>query len=93
MERLVTFKVLGQEYPLYTDAPEKDVQEILSLVKTQLEHAGQASQHVLPANKLGILTSLNIASKYVKMKREYEEYKQRVDEKISLLSAKIEKNF
>ncbi|HIJ91521.1 MAG: cell division protein ZapA [Desulfobulbaceae bacterium] len=93
MERLVTFKVLGQEYPLYTDAPEKDVQEILSLVKTQLEDIGQASQHVLPANKIGILTSLNIASKYVKMKREYEEYKQRVDAKISLLSEKIEKNF
>ncbi|MBA3002892.1 MAG: cell division protein ZapA [Desulfurivibrio sp.] len=93
MERLVSFKVLGQEYPLYTDAPEKDVQEILSLVKTQLENVGQASQHVLPANKIGILTSLNIASKYVKMKREYEEYKQRVEEQISLLSDKIEKNF
>lgn len=93
MERLVTFKVLGQEYPLYTDAPEKDVQEILSLVKTQLENAGQASQHVLPANKLGILTSLNIAGKYVKLKREHEEYKQRVEAKISLLSEKIEKNF
>jgi cell division protein ZapA len=93
VERLVTFKVLGQEYPLYTDAPEKDVQEILSLVKTQLETAGHASQHVLPANKLGILTSLNIASKYVKMKREYEEYKQRVETKISLLSEKIENNF
>ncbi|MDG4477088.1 cell division protein ZapA [Thiovibrio frasassiensis] len=92
MERLVTFKVLGQEYPLYTDAPEKDVQEILSLVKMQLENVGQASQHVLPANKIGILTSLNIASKYVKMKREYEEYKQRVEEKIILLSEKIEKN-
>ena len=93
MERLVTFKVLGQEYPLYTDAPEKDVQEILALVKTQLENAGQASQHVLPASKLGILTSLNIASKYVKMKNEYEEYKQRVEVKIALLSEKIEKNF
>jgi cell division protein ZapA len=92
VERLVTFKVLGQEYPLYTDAPEKDVQEILSLVKMQLENVGQASQHVLPANKIGILTSLNIASKYVKMKREYEEYKQRVEEKIILLSEKIEKN-
>jgi len=93
VERLVSFKVLGQEYPLYTDAPEKDVQEILSLVKTQLENVGQASQHVLPANKIGILTSLNIASKYVKMKREYEEYKQRVEEQIALLSDKIENNF
>ncbi|HAZ11411.1 MAG TPA: cell division protein ZapA [Bdellovibrionales bacterium] len=93
MERLVTFKVLGQEYPLYTDAPEKDVQEILFLVKMQLEDAGQASQHVLSTNKLGILTSLNIASKYVKLKREYEEYKQLVDAKLSLISEKIEKNF
>jgi len=93
VERLVTFKVLGQEYPLYTDAPEKDVQEILFLVKMQLEDAGQASQHVLSTNKLGILTSLNIASKYVKLKREYEEYKQLVDAKLSLISEKIEKNF
>lgn len=93
MERLVTFKVLDQEYPLYTDAPEKDVQEVLALVKTQLEYAGQASQPVLSANKLGILTSLNIASKYVKLKKEYEEYKQLVEVKISLLSEKIEKNF
>lgn len=85
--------MLGQEYPLYTDAPEKDVQEILSLVKMQLEHAGQASPHVLPANKLGILTCLNIASKYVKLKREHEEYKNLVEAKISLLSEKIEKNF
>ena len=72
MERLVTFKVLDQEFPLYTDAPEKDVQEILFLVKTQLESIGQASQHILPANKLAILASLNIASNFVKIKKEYE---------------------
>lgn len=89
---MVTFKVLGQEYPLYTDAPEEDVQEILALVKTQLENTGQGSSHVLPASKLAIVTSLNIASKYVKLKREYEGYKQRVEEKISQLSARIEKN-
>lgn len=93
MERLVTFKVLGQEYPLYTDALENDLQEILYLVKTQIEEIGQASQHVLPANKVGILTSLNIASKYVRTKREYEEYKQRVEAHLSLLNHKIENNF
>ncbi|MGV1099523.1 cell division protein ZapA [Thiovibrio sp. JS02] len=93
MERLVKFKVLGQEYPLYTDAPEQDVQEILLLVKSQLENAGHNSAHVLPANKIAVLTSLNIASKYVKLKREYDEYKQRVEEKINLLSERIEKNF
>lgn len=92
MERLVKFKVLGQEYPLYTDAPEEDVQEALSLVKTQLETAGHASSHVLPANKLAIVTSLNIASKYVRLKREYEGYRQRVEEQLGLLNARIEKN-
>jgi cell division protein ZapA (FtsZ GTPase activity inhibitor) len=90
VERLVTFKVLGQEYPLYTDAPEEDVQEILTMVKAHLETTGQASSHVLPANKLAIVTSLNIASQYVKLKREYEGYRQRVEEKINQLSARIE---
>jgi cell division protein ZapA len=28
---MVKFEVLGQEYPLYTDAPEEDVEEILNL--------------------------------------------------------------
>ena len=93
MERLVKFDVLGQEYPLYTDAPEEDVQEILHMVKSQLEVTGQASTHVLPANKLAILTSLNIASQYVKLKREFGIYRQQVEEKVSLLSEKIEKNF
>lgn len=92
MERLVKFEVLGQEYPLYTDAPEEDVQEILLLVRTQLEDMEQASPHILPANKLAILTSLNIASKYVKIKREFDEYRQRVEEKFSLLTKKIEQN-
>jgi cell division protein ZapA len=90
---LVTFKVLGQEYSLYTDAPEEDMQEILSLVKNQMEAVGQASSHVLPANKLAIVTSLNIAGKYVKLKREHEGYKRRVEEKINLLSTRIENTF
>ena len=93
MQRLVKFEVLGQEYPLYTDAPEEDVQEILHMVKSQLEVTEGASPHVLPANKVAILTSLNIASQYVKLKREFGVYRQQIEEKVNLLSEKIEKNF
>ncbi len=93
MERLVKFEVLGQEYPLYTDAPEEDVQEVLLLVKSQLEGAEHKSPNVLPANKLAIVTSLNIASKYVKLKREFHEYRQRVDDTIGQLTDKIEKSY
>jgi cell division protein ZapA len=91
VERLVKFDVLGQEYPLYTDVPEEDVQEILRLVRNQLEEAGKVSRGNLPANKIAILTSLNMASKYVKLKREFSEYQERVDKTIGQLTAKIEK--
>lgn len=90
MERIVKFEVLGQEYPLYTDAPEEDVEEILKLVKSQIESHGQGGKNYLPANKLAILTSLNVAGKYVRLKRDYEAYRARVDEYLIKLAEKIE---
>lgn len=90
VERLVKFEVLGQEYPLYTDAPEEDVDEILHLVKSQLEESELAAKHVLPANKLAILTSLNMAAKYVRLKRDFESYKVKVGECINRVTEKIE---
>lgn len=92
MERLVKFEVLGQEYPFYTDAPEEDVKEILQLVKSQLEQNTNSAKHVLPASKLAILASLNVAGKYVKLKKEFEQYKQQIDKQIELLTQKIEKS-
>ena len=90
MERLVKFEVLGQEYPLFTDAPEEDLQEILQLVKSQLEDIEHSASHVLPPNKLAILTSLNMAGQYVKLKREFAEYRLKVEESLGLLSARME---
>ena len=54
MERLVKFEVLGQEYPLYTDAPEEDIEEILHLVKMQIENLSKSSKSMLPANKVAV---------------------------------------
>ena len=89
MARLVKFEVFGQEFPLYTDAPEEEVQEILSLVKSQFEeHVQNSSTGVLPANKVAVLSSLNLAGKYVKLKRDFEEYKKSLDE----LLARVDKN-
>lgn len=90
MERLVKFEVLGQEYPLFTDAPEEDVQEILHLVKTHLEEASRGSSRGLPANKAAILTSLNMAGQYVRLKREFKEYRQQVEQHLGRLSERVE---
>ena len=88
MERLVKFEVLGQEYPLNTDAPEEDVQEILNLVRSFLEQFGHSSS--LPVNKIAILTSINMAGKYVKLKRDFDAYRLDVEEKIDQLQLKID---
>lgn len=90
MERLVKFNVLGQEYPLYTDAPEDEVEEILELVKSQLETNAHGSSHLLPANKLAVLSSLNMAGKYVRLKKDFEQYKRAVSALSEALANKIE---
>lgn len=86
---MVKFEVFGQEYPLYTDAPEEDVQEILRLVKSQLENHSQSSTR-LPSNKVAILTCLNMAGEYVKLKRELERFQHDSAENIESLTKKIE---
>jgi cell division protein ZapA len=86
---LVKFEVLGQEYPLYTDAPEEDVEEILQLVKSQIEDHSKSSKNMLPANKIAVLASLNMAGKYVRLKRDFEKYKLETDHAVERVLAKI----
>lgn len=89
MERLVKFEVLGQEYQLSTDASDEDVNEILHLVKNQIESYSQAAS-TLPANKLAILACLNMAGKYVKLKRDFEDFKQMVGQTADKMESKID---
>lgn len=88
MERLVKFEIFGQEFSFHTDAPNEDIQEILELVKTQMQGHTQSTT-LLPV-KLAVLVSLNLAGKYVKLKREFERHKQSVDQEISSLADRIE---
>jgi len=89
--RLVKFEVFGQEFPLYTDAPEDEVREILDLVKTQFEEYEQSSSvGVLPANKVAVLSSLNLAGKYVKLRKDFEAYKKSLDELLDRVDHKID---
>lgn len=90
MERLVKFEVCGQEFSLNTDAPEEDVREILDLVKSQIEQHS-VSKNLLPA-KLAVLVSLNVAGKYVRLKKEFERYKENEDEKIATLVEQIDRS-
>jgi cell division protein ZapA (FtsZ GTPase activity inhibitor) len=89
LARAVKFEVFGQEYSLYTEAPEEDVQEILEMVRSHLYETCKAS-NVVPSSKAAILASLNMAGKYVQLKRDFENYRNEVESISSQLTKKIE---
>lgn len=74
-ERLVEFELLGQEYKFYTGASERELEEILSLVREQVEGGTGTPRGTLPASKVAVMACLNIASKYVKLRQEFEDYR------------------
>lgn len=88
-ERLVRFELLGQEYKFYTAASEEEMRSILSLVRQLVETGPSQSTGTLPVSRIAILACLNITSRYVKLKQEYEGYKQDTDAKIEKLGDKI----
>ncbi len=91
MERLVKFEVFGQEFPLYTDAPEEEVQEILALVRAQFEeHTPTATANMLSPHKVAVLGSLNMAGKYVRLRKDFEAYRRKLDELLDRVSKKID---
>jgi cell division protein ZapA len=89
LARSVKFEVFGQEYSLNTEAPEEDVQEILEMVRIHLHETCKSSSVVL-SSKSAILASLNMAGKYVKLKRDFADYRSEVETLSSQIRKKIE---
>ena len=74
-ERLVKFELLGQEYKFYTAASEEELRAIFSLVRQLVETDSSQNTGTLRVGKVAILACLNIASRYVKLAREFEGFK------------------
>ena len=87
-ERLVKFEVLGQEYPLHTDAPKDEVEEILDLVRDQFK-AHSSTPQIIPV-RVAVLVSLSIAGKYVRLKRENEQHKLLNEQRLAALLKKMD---
>ena len=84
-ERLVKIEILGQEHAFYTAASDEDLRSILSMVRQLVENnAGQ------PPGKVAILACLNIASRYVKLKQDYEKLVIESEERLLRINEKIQ---
>jgi len=90
LERLVRFELIGHEFAFYTAAPEDEVDEIIRMV-TELvkENSGSSKSGSIPVGKVAVLASLNIASRYVELKRDFTRYKQETDERLLKLGGQI----
>lgn len=90
MERLVRFELIGHEFAFYTGAPEEEVDEIIKLVTGLVqENSSPGVTGSIPVGKVAVLASLNIASKYVELKRDFNEYKQETEGRLARLGRQI----
>ena len=90
MERLVRFELIGHEFAFYTAAPEKEVDEIIQMVTDLVqENSRSSASGSIPVGKVAVLASLNIASQYVELKRDFAKYKRETDERMVKLGGQI----
>lgn len=91
MERLVRFELIGHEFAFYTGAPEEEVTEIIELVTDLIrENSSSGASGSIPVGKVAVLASLNIASRYVELKRDFRKYKEGVESRLGRLGTEIE---
>ena len=88
-ERLVKFELLGQEYKFYTAASEEELKSILSLVRQLVENGSAQITGTLPVGRVAIMACLNIASQYVKLKQEFDDYRWDSEQRMVRLSEEI----
>jgi len=74
-ERLVRFSLFGQEFTFYSDASESEVDEVVGILRKELEGTDGSYASIVPSSKLLVLGCLRIADKYVRLRREFEEYR------------------
>ena len=90
MERLVRFELIGIEFAFYTGAPEEEVEEIIALVTDLVqENSSSGTKGSVAVGKVAVLASLNIASRYVELKRDFKAYKQETEERLARLGEQI----
>ena len=91
-ERLVKFSLLGQNFAFYTAASEEEMEKILSLVREQVESLGGGNKPggTIPVSKIAVMACLNLASNYIKLKREHNQFKEETVTKIGELNEKLD---
>lgn len=92
-ERLVKFNLLGQDFAFYTGASEEEMEAILDLVRQLVEDNSNESGQTIPVAKVAVMACLNLASRYVRLKQDSDDYRLASEARLGVLCEKIEHHF
>ncbi len=84
-ERLVHFQLFGQEFTFFSDVSDAEVDEIVKLVRQELEREDGRYTSSIPSSRLLVLGCLRLASKLVQQKKKSADYRRRQDNAIDNL--------
>ncbi len=94
-ERLISFTLYGQEFSFYTDVPDDEVQEAVSILRQELGEPEECgSTTTVPSSTLLVLACLRIAARHVSLQREYDEFhgeRKKYKKRNELISGLIER--
>lgn len=90
MERLVQFTFLGQNYKVFTGNSEEEIEEILAFIHRIMDETTSEGRERLPVGKAAVMVSLNVASKYIQLKQEFDQYRIEMEERIGSLNDQID---
>jgi cell division protein ZapA len=88
-DRLVRFKLFGQEFTFYSNASEEEVDAVIALLREELESGETFSRGSVPSSKMLVLGCLRMAAKYVQVHREFETYRQSQETTLARLIDKV----
>ena len=74
-----TVAILDNELTIRTEDDETTVAEVVEYVNQKI-HEIQSRAGAIDGIRIGILSALNIAEEYIRLKKEHEELKKRVEE-------------
>ncbi len=83
-ERQVNFTLLGQEFTFLSDAPDEEVEKILSIVRQEFEVESKPA-NAIPSNKSMVLACLRIAARLLQEQKEFANYKREQTQVINRL--------
>ena len=88
----ISVDIYGHQYTIVGDENSSHIRTVASLVDSKMKEISESNRY-LDANKLAVLTAVNIANDFLKLKDEYNKIKKDYEDLVEKLEKKEEKAY